>query len=98
MVVVTALLITVGALLAAAGTVGFYCVATTAPDPEDLARTRGWATVGRRMLVIGVPMLAAQHVAISGPMLDLVAGLGFLVATSYLTRAPLGRVQGGTVS
>lgn len=93
MAALIALLLTVGTVLAAAGTLGFYAVATTAPDTHDLAFTRRMATLGRRMIYAGMPMLAGSHVSLAGPMAGIVAGVGFVAAASYLTMAPLGSTR-----
>lgn len=98
MLALTALLIAVGAILAALGTAGFYAVATTAPDPHDLAYTRRMATLGRRLVYTGVPMLTTAHVTLAGPAAGILILVGFLAAASYLTMAPLHRTQEGTAS
>lgn len=98
MLALTALLIAVGALLAALGTLGFYAVATTAPDAHDLRHTRAMAATGRRAIYAGVLTLATGHVSLAGPMAGIIAAVGFLAAASYLTSAPLGSTQGGTAT
>lgn len=94
MLALTAVLMAVGAVLAALGTLGFYTVATTAPDVHDLAFTRRMATLGRRLLYVGVPMLTAAHVSLAGPVAGIIALVGFLAAASYLTMAPLRSTPG----
>jgi hypothetical protein len=94
MLLVTILLLAAGALLAALGTAGFYTVATTAPDPDDLGFTKHMATTGRRLIYTGLPMLAASHIGIAGPTASVLAVVGFLAAASYLTSAPLRATNG----
>lgn len=94
MLTLTAVLIAVGAVLAALGTAGFYAVASTAPDPHDLAFTRRMATAGRRLIYVGVPMLAAGHVNLGGAMGGVLVMVGFVAAGSYLTMAPLRATRG----
>lgn len=96
MIYLTAALIAVGAILAALGTAGFYAVAATAPDPHDLGFTRHMAATGRRLIYVGIPMLAASHIGFAGPMTSVLAIVGFLAAASYLTNAPLRAPQGAS--
>lgn len=94
MLAITLLLLAAGAALAALGTGLFYCVATTAPDVHDLAFTKHMATTGRRLIYTGLPMLAASHIGIAGPIASVLAVVGFLAAASYLTSAPLRATNG----
>lgn len=98
MLTITILLLTIGSLLVALGTAGFYVVATTAPAVEDLAFTRRMATLGRRLIYIGVPMLAAGHVNLDGMIGAVLVLVGFVAAASYLTRAPLHRACGAAAT
>lgn len=81
MIYLTALLIAVGAILAAAGTLGFLAV-WQAPSHEDLQFARKAATIGRWLTVPGL-CLYAGHYAASG------LGLYALLAVTALTMASL---------
>lgn len=84
MIYLTALLITVGAALAAAGTLGFLAV-WQAPSHEDLQFARKAATVGRWLLVPGL-CLYAGHYAASGIGLYALLAVTALAVASLITK------------
>jgi protein-S-isoprenylcysteine O-methyltransferase Ste14 len=88
----TVILFVVGVLLAAAGTLGFYVVAHTAPDPDDLSFNRTMASIGRRLIYAGIATIVLAH-----PLLVALAVVGFAAAASHLTKAPL-RARTGAAS
>jgi len=87
MTALAAALLTAGFMLAAFGLAGFCLIATSAPDPADLAHARRLATAGRWCVAAGVLLLLGAHVHIGGIVL-----LGFTLAVcaaafSLLTKA-----------
>jgi hypothetical protein len=86
---ITILLLTVGALLAACGTLGFTAVATTAPHPTDLRIARRIATTGRWASSIGLLALCTSGTALAGATLAAALAVIALAVASILTKAPL---------
>ena len=84
MIYLTALLIAVGAILAAAGTLGFLAV-WQAPSYEDLQFARKAATVGRWLITLGL-CLYAGHYSASGLGLYTLRGVTALAMASLVTK------------
>ena len=87
-----ALLLAVGTVLAMAGTAGFTVVVWNGPARDDLDYARVMATVGRWAVGGGISaLILGQHavggVALGGVMVAVVAAVG-----SLLTKAPLSGV------
>lgn len=80
MLTITALLLTLGALLAAFGTAGF-ALNWQAPDHDSLVYVQALAATGRRCIYAGL-LLAVHH----EPPAALLFALAMLAAASYLTR------------
>lgn len=98
MAAVTIILLVLGPLLAAAGTLGFWYVGSTAPDIADLLFTRRLATAGRWMTGYGLSQICAEPVhpggiALAGLFLTVVIALA-----SIITRANLQNVARGAAT
>ena len=80
----TALLLTLGALLAAFGVLGFLAV-WAAADHDSLRFVQALATTGRRSTYTGLT-LYVLHYSASGPTLALLLAAAGLALATYLTR------------
>jgi hypothetical protein len=85
MLAITVLLLAVGALLAALGTIGFALV-WQAPSHDDLAMARKTATIGRWLTVPGL-CLFAGHYAAAGPGLYALMLVVALTVASFITKS-----------
>lgn len=85
MFAITIVLLVLGTLLAALGTVGFICV-WQAPSHEELRTTRGAATLGRRMTMAGLALYIPHHAA-GGPALGALLIVFGLALATYLTKS-----------
>lgn len=95
MPVITITLLVVGAILAAVGTLGFWYIGYTAPDPTDLQLTRRLATAGRWALIIGLSQICAEPAKPGGIALGALFIVAMLVVASLLTKANLAPVRTG---
>jgi hypothetical protein len=85
MLAITVLLLAVGALLAALGTLGFLAV-WQAPAPEELQTARRAATIGRWMIVPGLSLYAG-HFGASGLGLYALLLVTALAMASLITKS-----------
>lgn len=89
MPVITITLLTIGAILAAVGTAGFWYVANTAPAAADLQLARRLATAGRWAAGIGLSQICAEPTRPGGIALGGLILVAMLVVASLITRANL---------
>lgn len=81
----TALLLALGALLAAFGVLGFLGNWTSHPDHDSLRFVQAIATTGRRLTCTGLALYVLHYTA-SGPILALLLLAAGLALATYLTR------------
>lgn len=81
----TALLLTLGGVLAAFGVLGFLGNWTSHPDHDSLRYLQALATTGRRLTAAGL-LLYVLHYTASGPVLALLTLAAALALATYLTR------------
>lgn len=98
MPVITITLLTIGAILAAVGTLGFWYIGYTAPDPTDLQLTRRLATAGRWALIIGLSQICGEPAHPSGIALGGLLITAMLAVASLIAKANLGPAPRGAAS
>jgi hypothetical protein len=89
MLTLTVLLLVTGSLLAALGTAGFTIVIYQPGSSDELASARKTATVGRWMTAIGLLMLWAGPVSVSGPAGAATTLAAVLAAATILTKSTI---------
>lgn len=98
MTAITITLLTIGAILAAVGTAGFWYIGYTAPDPTDLQLTRRLATAGRWALIIGLSQICGEPTHPSGIALGGLLITAMLAVASLITKANVAPAPRGAAS
>lgn len=93
----TALLLTLGVLLAAFGVAGFLGNWSSTPDHDSLRFVQALATTGRRLTYTGLA-LYVLHYSASGPALALLLAAAGLALATHLTRTSNTIVPAGAPS
>lgn len=87
MFAITIVLLVLGTLLAALGTLGFLAI-WQAPSHEDVAAVRKTATAGRWMAAAGLYLYGAHHAA-SGPVLYALLLIVALTMATFITKSTI---------
>lgn len=84
MLTLTLLLLTLGALLASFGVLGFYGNWTSTPDHDSLRYVQTVAKTGRRLAAVGLALFVLHYHAGGIALLALIA-VALAAAATYLT-------------
>lgn len=87
MLAITVVLLAVGALLAALGTIGFLAVIQQPGSDDELKAARKTATVGRWMTLPGLVLYGAHHGAPAGLGVYTLMLIAVLTAATILTKS-----------